>query len=162
MGKFKASIGLTNATNNQYLTDEQEVEDKDQVHVTDDETSVCSDQLIETIFEVAREGSLDLDEIMVSVAHADKPKGIDADHLCKVWKIDLEAAKKTIEITSQNSTRQDNPKLSRNYGTNDRMLRYKRIKDYFFMDASFATKKSGKSSRGNSCCQLFVTDKGFV
>ena len=30
------------------------------------------------------------------------------------------------------------------------------------MDTFFATKKSGKSSRGNSCCQLFVTDKGFV
>ena len=73
--------------------------------MTDDEASVCSDHLIETIFEAARKGSLDLDEIMVSVAHADKPKGIDADHLSKVWKIDLEATKKTIEITSQSSTK---------------------------------------------------------
>ena len=30
------------------------------------------------------------------------------------------------------------------------------------MDAFFATKKAGKSSRGHNCCQLFVTDKGFV
>jgi len=30
------------------------------------------------------------------------------------------------------------------------------------MDTFFATSKSGKSSRGNTCCQLFVTDKGFV
>eukprot|EP00957_Ditylum_brightwellii_P109159 8327111-Ditylum_brightwellii.AAC.1 len=30
------------------------------------------------------------------------------------------------------------------------------------MDTFFATKKAGKSSQGNSCCQLFVTDKGFV
>ena len=30
------------------------------------------------------------------------------------------------------------------------------------MDTFFATKKSGKSSRGHACCQLFVTDKGFV
>jgi hypothetical protein len=42
------------------------------------------------------------------------------------------------------------------------MLRYKRINDYFFMGTFFATKKAGKSSRGNTCCQLFVTDKGFV
>jgi transposase InsO family protein len=42
------------------------------------------------------------------------------------------------------------------------MLRYKRINDYFFMDTFFATKKAGRSSRGNTCCQLFVTDKGFV
>jgi hypothetical protein len=42
------------------------------------------------------------------------------------------------------------------------MLRYKRITEYFFMDTFFATKKAGKSSRGHTCCQLFVTDKGFV
>jgi hypothetical protein len=42
------------------------------------------------------------------------------------------------------------------------MLRYKRIKDFFFMDTFFATKKGGKSTREHTCCQLFVTDKGFV
>jgi hypothetical protein len=42
------------------------------------------------------------------------------------------------------------------------MLRYKRIHEHFFMDTFFATKKAGKSSRKNSCCQLFVTDKGFM
>ena len=30
------------------------------------------------------------------------------------------------------------------------------------MDTFYATKKAGKSSCGNTCCQLFVTDKGFV
>ena len=30
------------------------------------------------------------------------------------------------------------------------------------MDTFFASKKKGKSSRGHTCCQLFVTDKGFV
>ena len=30
------------------------------------------------------------------------------------------------------------------------------------MDTFFSTKKGGKSSRGNTCCQLFVTDKGLV
>ena len=34
--------------------------------------------------------------------------------------------------------------LSRNYSTNDRMFRYKRIKDFFFMDTFFATKKGGQ------------------
>jgi hypothetical protein len=56
----------------------------------------------------------------------------------------------------------NDPKLSRNYGTNDWMLRYRRVTEYFFMDMFFATKKAGKSSRGHTCCQLFVTDKGFV
>ena len=52
--------------------------------------------------------------------------------------------------------------LSQNYATHDRMLRYHRIEDHFFMDTLFATKKGGKSSCGNTCCQLFVTDKGFL
>ena len=30
------------------------------------------------------------------------------------------------------------------------------------MDTFFATVKAGKSSRGHQCCQLFVTDKGFI
>jgi hypothetical protein len=30
------------------------------------------------------------------------------------------------------------------------------------MDTFYATKKAGKLSRGNACCQLFVTDKEFV
>jgi hypothetical protein len=42
------------------------------------------------------------------------------------------------------------------------MLRYKRIRDYFYIDTFFATKKGGKSSRGHTCCLVFVTDKGFV
>ena len=49
-----------------------------------------------------------------------------------------------------------------NYGTNDRMLQYKRIKEYFFIGTFFVTKKGGKSSHGHTCCQLFVTNKGFV
>ena len=37
------------------------------------------------------------------------------------------------------------------------MLRYKRINSQFFTDTFF-----GKSTRGNTCAQLFVSDKGFV
>ena len=42
------------------------------------------------------------------------------------------------------------------------MLWYKGISEHFFMDTFFATKKAGKSSCGNICMQVFVTDKGFV
>ena len=67
-----------------------------------------------------------------------------------------------INATTRTSVQTQDPTLSRNYGTNDRMLRHKRIQDYFFMDTFFATKKGGRSSRGHTCCQLFVTDKGFL
>ena len=41
------------------------------------------------------------------------------------------------------------------------MLRYKWVSEYFF-DTFFATKKSGKSSRGHTFCQFLVTNKGFI
>ena len=103
----------------------------------------------------------DLDEFMASSASAANPRGVTPEHLSKIWRISVPDAKRTIETTSQNAVRTEDPTLSRNYGTNDRMLRYKRINEYFFMDTFFATKKGGKSSRGHTCCQLFVTDKGF-
>jgi hypothetical protein len=130
--------------------------------MTGDEQSITDEQALDSLFESAVQGTIDLDEIMVSPAHAGRPKGVKAEHLSKIWKIDLEDAERTLGITTQHSKRTDNPALSRNYSTNDRMLRYKRINEYFFMDTFFATKKAGKSSRGHTCCQLFVTDKGFV
>ena len=99
---------------------------------------------------------------MASTAQAGKTRGVDPKHLAKIWRISHEDAQRTIDVTTQTSTRTDDPTLSRNYSTNDRMLRYKRIKDYFFMDTFFATKKGGQVSRGHTCCQLFVTDKGFI
>ena len=89
-------------------------------------------------------------------------KGVGAHHLSKVWRISHEDAQWTLDVTSQHGNHPVNPQLSKNYGTNDRMLRYKRSKEYFYMDTFFSTKKGGKSSRGNLCCQLFVTDKGFL
>jgi hypothetical protein len=43
------------------------------------------------------------------------------------------------------------------------MLQYKRIDEYFFIATFVATKEAGKlSRRSNTCCQLFVRDKGYV
>jgi hypothetical protein len=77
-------------------------------------------------------------------------KGVDAVLLSKLWRIDLKQAERTREVTSQKVNRPDDPTLSRNYRTNDRMLRYKRLDEYFYI------------FRSKTCCQLFVTDKGFV
>ena len=98
----------------------------------------------------------------MSTATASRVRGVSPKHLAKVWRIDLRTAEKTLEMTTQRVPRSEPDRLSRNYGTSDRMLRYKRINSYFFMDTFFAMKKGGKSSRGHKCCQLFVTDKGFV
>ena len=41
------------------------------------------------------------------------------------------------------------------------MLRDRRINSHFFTDTFFVTKRA-KYTRGNTCMQLFVSDKGFV
>ena len=42
------------------------------------------------------------------------------------------------------------------------MLQYQHIHEHLFMDTFFATSKGGKSTHGNTCCQLFVMDKGYL
>ena len=73
-----------------------------------------------------------------------------------------DTAKKIICITTQMSVRLDNPKLSRNYGTNYRMLRYNHLNELFYRDTLFAMNKSKKITNRNTCAQLFVTDKILV
>ena len=66
---------------------------------------------------------LEADAYMASAAHNSPRKYISADQLSKVWKIDRDLAKRTLDVTSQNCKRKVNPALSRNYPTGDIMLR---------------------------------------
>ena len=69
-------------------------------------------------------------------------------------------AEEAIERNTQLRRQSKDNVLSRNYTTNDRMLRCKRLESVFFTDAMFATKHA--STRGNKCCQVFVSDKGYI
>ena len=64
--------------------------------------------------------------------------------------INVPTAKETLDITSQKEVRTDNPKLSRNFSTNDRTQRYKYMKERFYMDTLFATREVRKPSRDNT------------
>jgi hypothetical protein len=68
------------------------------------------------------------------------------EYLSKVWRISLEDTKRTIDVTSQLSVTPKDPIVAKDYGTNDRMLRCKRIREYFFMDTLYAAKHGGKST----------------
>ena len=103
-----------------------------------------------------------MEEFFSHVTNASRPHRVTPEHLSKVWHISPEDARRTIDTTTQTSVWTQDPTLSRNYSTNNRMLRYRCIQDYFFMDTFFATKKGGQSSQGHMCCQLFVMDKGFI
>ena len=110
-------------------------------------------------------GQLDdpeVDQVMVAGVTATTPNGVDAAHLSKIWGISAEDSKRTLAVTSQHSQRAQDPTLSQNYGPNDRMLQYQHIHEHFFMDTFFPTSKGGKATRGNTCCQLFVMDKGYL
>ena len=87
------------------------------------------------------QGQIDLDSVMAGYVSGVKHHGVDEKHLLKIWCIDHDTAKRTLDVTSKLSVRKNDPKLSRNYGTKDCMLRCKRIKTYFLMDTFFATKK---------------------
>jgi hypothetical protein len=150
-GDFKKSIGSTYAPHSTLLT----------MTSLDDSSR---DQLEES--EESKEDEWDdmedvIDSAMAS-ATARFASGVNPKHLSKIWRISHEDAERTIDNTTHLLQRTTNPELSRTYGTNDTMLRYKKIREYFYMDTFFATKKGGKSSGGHTCCQLFVIDKGFV
>lgn len=99
--------------------------------------------------------------VTVSATHAEAPKGVSPELLSKIWRIDQQTAKRTLEVTSQLNKQDGDSSLARNFSTNDRMQRYRRLKSFFFSDTFFVTKEA-KSTRGFTCMQLFVSDKGFI
>ena len=163
ISRYKMSIGSTYPSSKEYLDDASigtaVTEAMTDYSDTDDMLKVESDDLISACSEAPESV---LDEVMASATHVRDHKSVSADMLSKLWRIDRKTAERTLEVTSQRVCRDETPSLSRQYPTNDRMLRYKRIDELFFMDTFFSAKKAKKSSRGNTCCQLFVTDKGFV
>ena len=56
--------------------------------------------MLDYLYSEATKSNIYLDDIMVSAAHARRPKGIHASHLSKIWRIELDSAKLTLEVTS--------------------------------------------------------------
>ena len=96
----------------------------------------------------------------ISSTTAGRPKGVTADMLSKIWTVSHEMVEKTIQITSQLNQEGENTSLEINLGTNDRMLRYRRLKSHFFTEIFFVTKKA-RSTWGYTCMKIFVFDKWF-
>jgi hypothetical protein len=97
----------------------------------------------------------------IAAVTAGRTRGVSAEHLSKVWMIPHDEAARTLKVTSQFLCPDIDSSLSRNVETNDWAVRYCHIKLYFYTDTLFVTGKA-KSSRGNICAQLFVSDKGYV
>ena len=129
-----------NTLASQYISDSEPDDDE-----PDDDDSSSEDD--DMMFDLDSEGAQEqVEEFFSHVTNASRPHGVTPEHLSKVWCISTEDARRTIETTTQTSVQTQDPTLSCNYGTNDRMLRYQCIQDYFFMDTFFAMKKGGRSS----------------
>ena len=140
-GRIAASIGSTNTLQSRYISD-SETEADEQSH--DDSTCNDVDKCLDSLSDLDGDGEQAMvDEYFSHSTIASRPRGVTPEHLSKIWRISHEDAKRTIDTTTQTSVRTQDPTLSHNYGTNDRMLCYKCIQDYFFMDTLFATKKGG-------------------
>ena len=148
LGSDAINIGVTNCYKGDYLDN------------GDDEIPMTIDMFQDAMNGLG--GEEDMDAFFASSVHGGPEVGVDARHLSKVWRISYEDTKRTIDATTQHGTHNPNPVMNQNYTANDQMLQYRPITQYFFMDTFFATKKGGTSSRGNTCCQLFVMDKGFI
>lgn len=84
------------------------------------------------------------------------------EQLEKLRRIKHEDVVRTIAETTQLGRYDANTTLSGEFPTNERALRYRRLVDsVFFTDTLFVTGEA-KSTRGYTCAQVFVTDKGFL
>jgi hypothetical protein len=78
------------------------------------------------------------------------------EKLASNWNIGLDAAKRTLKCTTQKGIRSvSNPSIARRFRTNDRPLRYRRLKTNVFTDTMFSTIPS---SRENTCAQVYCND----
>jgi hypothetical protein len=123
--------------------------------------SISNDDSACDLFEANMSSMLAAAFATITAVLAGKTKEISAEHLSKVWSIPHDNAARTLKVTTQCLCHDADLSLSQNFGTNDRAVQYWKLKSYFFSDMLFVTGKA-KSSRGNICAQLFVSDKGFV
>ena len=81
--------------------------------------------------------------------------------LAKNWGIGLDAARRTVEATTQKGVRTIlHPTLSRHFRTNDRQLQYRRLSHDMFTDTLEVCTRSW--FRHNKYAQVFSTKFGWV
>jgi hypothetical protein len=111
---FMMSVGSTNAWTSQHMINDNSDDNRDDDASQEDADDAAVRDLLATMDEPLG-ADIDLDEYMVSAARVTKNWSVQAEHLSKIWRIDLETAEKTLEITSQNCNRKQASELSRNY-----------------------------------------------
>ena len=89
-------IGSTMVGESEYILNGQEDEETTDKTSLDGENSVTSSDI-----DLDETDRIDLDEFFMSAIQVGKPRGLDAAHLSKVWRISHEDAQRPINVTSQ-------------------------------------------------------------
>ena len=142
LGADAINIGATNCYNGDYL----ENNDDELLENNEGELLITSDTVQDTIDGLGNEE--DMNTFFSSGVHGGPEVGVDARHLSKVWRISYEDAKQTIDATTQYGTHTPNPVMNQNYTTNDRMLQYKRITQYFLWTPSLQPRRVAPRQEG--------------
>ena len=148
ISKVQASVGSTNVS-------EDPCSLFDGPHVT------TMSNLEESLSDILSQDKIGEVMARINAATADKPHGVKPSVLSKLWSITEKLAEGAIDQNTQFCRVNADNIMSRQLSSNDRMLRYRRIESTFYTDTMFAT-PAAKSPRQNTCCQVFVSDKGFV
>jgi Reverse transcriptase (RNA-dependent DNA polymerase) len=83
---------------------------------------------------------------------------LSAEKLAQRWSISLESAQRTLQATTQRFIRSAMDPIDRRFRTQQTQFRYNRLNTRFYLDTMFSNLRS---TRGNSCAQVFVNDFGF-
>ena len=94
-----------------------------------------------------------------SIKSTARKNAVDAEALARKWGIGIASAQRTVRTTTQRGVRTVlHPSLSRRFRTNDRQLRYRRLRSDVFADTLIA---NSKSQRGNKYAEVFGTSYGW-
>jgi hypothetical protein len=97
---------------------------------------------------------------VLAIQLSTRSNAVPPKQLAKHWKIGLQKAKKTLEVTTQRGTQMVTfPLLDACFRTNGCQLRYCRLSMPLYTDNMFA---SSVSTHGNTCAQVFINDLEWV
>ena len=97
---------------------------------------------------------------VIASVEANILKYVSDDYLSKLWYISEPPEEGAIDQKTQGCRHIAKNVFLHQFLKNYRMLRYSRIQSTFYTDTIFTLKY--KSTPGNTSCEVFVSDKGFV
>ena len=163
LARDEGTIGATIAIEQEFLLGDENNDDFDdgsEERSEGDESEAIGD-VCKTTTPGAGTDELDLDQVFATGVEAIHQGKANAKHLAIIWRISYDDTTRTIHAMSQHSVRSEDPTLSQNNGTNDHMLQYQRVKDYFFMDTFFVTSKEASPHAGTHAVNSLSRTKGF-